>query len=72
MFWFRICSNHDMRQFFKNINKSKIIYEVYYGWDTKAEKWFIDLQLPTTSKNNHIQWFEEKKAFEKVLYKISQ
>ena len=46
MFWFRICSNHDMRQFFKNINKSKIMYEVYYGWDTKAEKWFIDLQLP--------------------------
>ena len=22
------------------------MYEVYYGWDTKAEKWFIDLQLP--------------------------
>ena len=72
MFWFRICSNHDMRQFFKNINKSKIMYEVYYGWDIKAEKWFIDLQLPTTRKNNYIQWFEEKKAFEKVLYKISQ
>ena len=48
------------------------MYEVYYGWDTKAEKWFIDLQLPTTRKNNHIQWFEDKKAFEKILYKISQ
>ena len=60
-----------MRRFFKNINESKIMYEVYYGWDVKVEKWFIDLQLPRTRKNNLIQWFEDEKAFEKVLNKIS-
>jgi hypothetical protein len=53
------------------MNKSKIMYEVYYGWDANEEKWFIDLQLPRTKKNNLIQWFEEKKSFEKVLSKIS-
>ena len=60
-----------MNKFFKNINNSKIKYEVYYGWDSKTKKWFIDLKLPNHNKGNIIQWFDDKGLFNQTLQKIS-
>ena len=48
-----------------------MMYQVYYGWDENNQKWFIDLQLPRAKKVKYIQWFDDKKSFDKTLSKIS-
>lgn len=60
-----------MKKFFKHQNKSNMMYQVYYGWDENNQKWFIDLQLPRAKKVKYIQWFDDKKSFDKTLSKIS-
>lgn len=60
-----------MSNFFKNTNDSKVKYEVYYGWDFRIQKWFINLKLTEHHNENIIQWFDDKNLFDQILQKIS-
>lgn len=42
-------------------------YEVYHGWDTDLEKWFIEIEIIEYGKGSIVKWFDTKEEYETGL-----